>query len=177
MNDALELTNLHQLCSYLHDLLLMLAYIGQCSVRQIEVCQQVVQANAFHQSALRYSYQASINHNVETRTCTQTAQHLLQDNKSIAIWQENQVFKLDHTWDQVFVGVHHPFDLVLYQMWKVNMVCKTQPLDRKILSRCSVFPPAEDRSICMQLANRSLDEPHMLAPLVHHLSTPVDAPP
>ncbi len=58
MNDAMELTHLHQLCSYLYDLLLMLAYIGQCSVGQVEFCQQVVQADAFHQSALRYSYQA-----------------------------------------------------------------------------------------------------------------------
>ena len=84
----------------------------------------------------------------------QTAQHLLQNDKSVAIWQDNQVFKLDHTWDEALVGVGHPIDLVLYQMWEVNMVRKAQPLDRKIFSRCDVLPPAEGRTVGTQLANR-----------------------
>ncbi len=53
MEKPFELTNLHQLCSYLHDLLLKLAQAGMASVRLIQVCQQLVQAGAFHQSALR----------------------------------------------------------------------------------------------------------------------------
>lgn len=64
--------------------------------------------------------------------------------KSIAIWQDNQVFELDHMWDLALVGLGHPIDLVLYQMWEVNMVRKAQPLDREMFSRCGVPPPAED---------------------------------
>ncbi len=95
--------------------------------------------------------------------------------KSIAIWQDNQVFELDHMWDLALVGLGHPIDLVLYQMWEVNMVRKAQPLDREMFPlRCS---STCRRYIGMQLANRLLDEPGTIAPLVHHLSTPVDAPP
>ncbi len=53
MEKQFKLTNLHQLCSYLHDLLLKLAQAGVASVRLSQVCQQLVQAGAFHQSALK----------------------------------------------------------------------------------------------------------------------------
>ncbi len=44
------------------------------------------------------------------------ASNLLQHDKTIAVWQDNQVFILDHTWDVAIVGANQCVDLVLDQV-------------------------------------------------------------
>ncbi len=53
----------------------------------------------------------------------------------LAVWQDNQLLVLDHTWDVAVVGSNQTVDLVFYQTWRVCMMLNAQSLDRELFSR------------------------------------------
>ena len=102
------MTYVHQLYSYLQNLLFVLLYAWCQHSAWVEILQGPVQAVALHKPTTREWVSATCDHESQTPGCPSALSgdtDLLEYHTRITAWQDNKLLKLYHARDLAVVGL------------------------------------------------------------------------